>query len=1027
MKFIMKTTIYRITISLLSVLLLASCMDLNEMSLVMTDYQMPEVSASDAVDLSASGTANSYIVSKAGAYRISSVKGNSSESVGPVASATVLWESFGTDEKPERGELIKAVMYKDNSIYFFTGDQFREGNAVIAAKDDSGCILWSWHIWMTDTPVEQVYYDNAGTMMDRNLGATSAAPGDVGALGLLYQWGRKDPFLGSSSISSSTEAKSTITWPSAVSSSSSTGTIDFAVSHPTTFISYNGSNNDWYHTSSYGTDDTRWQSEKTIYDPCPVGWRVPDGGNDGVWSKAGFYSIAYDNADEGISFSVSFPITTWYPASGYRDLDGGALDAVGRYGYYWSVTSDLVNAYSLGLSEDGDVNPSKTNGRARGLGVRCFKEGSGSDGSSSSGTVEINPSSAVSLSDNGTANSYIVSSSGTYSIPAVKGNTLESVGSVASVEVLWESFGTSVAPKQGNLVAAAIYEGGNIYFKTATAFREGNAVIAAKDASGKILWSWHIWMTDKPQVQAYNNGAGNVMDRNLGATSATAGDVGALGLLYQWGRKDPFLGSASISESQLAQSTLAWPSAVASNSTSGTVDYVTAHPTTFVKGASAISYDWHYALRDDGLWAAEKTIYDPCPAGWRVPDGGESGLWSTAGFTSSTYEAANKGIHFDISSPSTTWYPAAGSLSYDSAELTSVGNYGYYWSITPYTSYACYLYFFSNGSVNPANDNYRSYAFSVRCVEDMNQDDGNPIVWSHSLSAIGAAAGRAGVAVAGDKVYFTAAGELWAADAATGENAQKMALPKGFIAGGVHVDDAGNLMVSGEDRAPGAGMLQLFKVAADGSYTALVDYDSANYSCTEMGNFRVKGDVNGDALIMAYICDGTGHYAAWEVKGGVVAEAPVYGDLHDGSWDASTGVVAPAGATLADGFFAITYGSTYNLNYFNGEAWSEIYVTGSIWMENYNCISTTEVNGKKYLAMTASCHFDYDYTDIIVLDVTDVTAVAEVFKIQMNFHTVNAAGLTYSDIFIKGEDGKLAAYVIDPWMDTVEKYLFYLL
>jgi uncharacterized protein (TIGR02145 family) len=137
-----------------------------------------------------------------------------------------------------------------------------------------------------------------------------------------------------------------------------------------------------------------------------------------------------------------------------------------------------------------------------------------------------------------------------------------------------------------------------------------------------------------------------------------------------------------------------------------------------VKGASAVSYDWHYASRDDGLWAAEKTIYDPCPAGWRVPDGGESGLWSTAGFTSSTYEAANEGIHFDISSQSTTWYPAAGSRSYDSAELTSVGNYGYYWSITPYTSYACYLYFFSNGSVNPANDNYRSYAFSVRCVED---------------------------------------------------------------------------------------------------------------------------------------------------------------------------------------------------------------------------------------------------------------------------------------------------------------------
>lgn len=314
----------------------------------------------------------------------------------------------------------------------------------------------------------------------------------------------------------------------------------------------------------------------------------------------------------------------------------------------------------------------------------------------------------------------------------------------------------------------------------------------------------------------------------------------------------------------------------------------------------------------------------------------------------------------------------------------------------------------------------------VVMIVSITQEAWSPIAWTNSLTELGAGAGRVGVAVAGDKVYFTANGELFAADAATGAGATKIALPEGFVAGGVHVDDAGNLMVSGPDRVVSdgtCGQLQLYKVAADGSYQVLVDYNSANYWCTEMGNFRVKGDINGDALIMAYICVGTGHYAAWEVKGGVVGE-PVYGDLHDGSWDASTGVVAPAGASLADGFFAITYGSTYNLNYFNGEAWSEIYVTGSTWMENYNCISTAEVNGKKYLAMTASCHFDYDYTDIIVVDVTDVTAAKEVFKIQMNFHTVNGGGLTYSDIHIQNENGMLAAYVVDSWMDTVEKYLF---
>ena len=48
---------------------------------------------------------------------------------------------------------------------------------MIAAKDAEGKILWSWHIWMTDLPMGQVYWRNAGTMMDRNLGALSATPG----------------------------------------------------------------------------------------------------------------------------------------------------------------------------------------------------------------------------------------------------------------------------------------------------------------------------------------------------------------------------------------------------------------------------------------------------------------------------------------------------------------------------------------------------------------------------------------------------------------------------------------------------------------------------------------------------------------------------------------------------------------------------------------------------------------------------------------------------------------------------------
>ncbi|MBO5814816.1 MAG: hypothetical protein J6R30_01725 [Bacteroidales bacterium] len=343
-------------------------------------------SATTVINLSEAGTANSYIVSSAGSYKFSTVKGNSSTSVGIVSKAEVLWESFGTDVTPNVGDLVKNAVYTDGCITFQTAETFKEGNAVIAAKDASGNILWSWHIWLTDQPEEQVYKNNAGTMMDRNLGATSATPGDVGALGLLYQWGRKDPFLGSSSISSNTIAKSTITWPSAVSTSSSTGTVDYVTSHPTTFVTgVSSSDYDW----CYSSRDSLWtisHQTKSIYDPCPVGWRVPDGGSNGVWAKAGFDDTTYDSTNEGMSFGISSPSTTWYPASGHRYDDDGSLSGVGDGGY-WSASPNGGCAYNLSFNNHRSVGPSTYSNRAFGSSVRCVKEGTGGGSSDSDSNV----------------------------------------------------------------------------------------------------------------------------------------------------------------------------------------------------------------------------------------------------------------------------------------------------------------------------------------------------------------------------------------------------------------------------------------------------------------------------------------------------------------------------------------------------------------------------------------------------------------------------------------------------------------
>ena len=345
------------------------------------------------IDNAIEETANCYIVKEAGEYRFNAtVRGNGKDTDGndaaPIdltgASAEVLWESFGTSDTVTEKDLISAASLESDGYVKFTATD-KKGNAVIAVKKDD-TILWSWHIWLTDEPQEQVYSGNAGTMMDRNLGATSATPSDgVKTFGLLYQWGRKDPFLGCSATSGTTVAKS---YPDNIHSADaasshleSNTTLDFSISNPTVFLKNGSTPYDWYCTNAANKNNNLWKSSaasgspKTMYDPCPPGYRVPDGGDEGVWKKAGFANTSFDSTYRGMSFST-LPAggTTWYPAAGYRLNDSGTLDRVGSYGRYWSCTPNGTHAYGLYFLS-GNVFPTSLSDRgAYGFSVRCLSE-----------------------------------------------------------------------------------------------------------------------------------------------------------------------------------------------------------------------------------------------------------------------------------------------------------------------------------------------------------------------------------------------------------------------------------------------------------------------------------------------------------------------------------------------------------------------------------------------------------------------------------------------------------------------------
>lgn len=351
--------------------------------------------------------------------------------------------------------------------------------------------------------------------------------------------------------------------------------------------------------------------------------------------------------------------------------------------------------------------------------VEAYKTAAGWSDYADAIVAEGATSGVVDLSVAGTANCYLVNGAGNYKFKAVKGNSLENFSNGYSADVLWESFGTSTTPNVGDLITNVAYKDGYISFSTPATFKSGNASIALRDSSGKILWSWHIWCSAEGwNDQVYPNNAGTMMDRNLGATSATPGDIGAFGLLYQWGRKDPFKGSCAMSGTTFAATTGSWNVASSDN-----MDFAVENPTTFATdwyGGGVAGEGWHTS-------ESEKGLYDPCPVGYRLPDGGKNGFWATALGTSDAtsagteWDSANYGRHWTLADGTTAaWYPAVGYRNYDSGALGNVGSNGCYWSASPYPGYTSYAYYLSfyNGDVLPASNSNRSYGCSVRCVRE---------------------------------------------------------------------------------------------------------------------------------------------------------------------------------------------------------------------------------------------------------------------------------------------------------------------
>ena len=315
---------------------------------------------------------------------------------------------------------------------------------------------------------------------------------------------------------------------------------------------------------------------------------------------------------------------------------------------------------------------------------------------------------------------------------------------------------------------------------TAADIQNGNAVVAVTKGSGAsktVLWSWHLWFApkdaldkikvtnhqnvnyyftkealgwkptqwsgstyDKPRTVKVkveqtiaNNGTKQVTVINI--TQNPGGVKKGATTLYQFGRKDAFPG---VDASKLAANSHFTANAGDNMSiTNGILN-----PDKFYISGS----NWWNNYGYYNLWSADntvtgnwnvgndnpvvKTVYDPCPVGFKMPannaftgftaNGQNNGTMNIDGTTDRQTYQNNFGYNFWTSSSKTAtiYFPASGCRSGDDGSLSLVGNTCYYRSAVPYsTQFGCNLTFDSD-NVYPLSFVRRSFGFAARPVSE---------------------------------------------------------------------------------------------------------------------------------------------------------------------------------------------------------------------------------------------------------------------------------------------------------------------
>ena len=338
-----------------------------------------------------------------------------------------------------------------------------------------------------------------------------------------------------------------------------------------------------------------------------------------------------------------------------------------------------------------------------------------------------------------TANCYVINAPGTYSLPLVYGNAVKNgepnTGAYktdlqtgvlrnltnhldAPITNPYIYNNANCTPKDAVLVwqderdlvtnVALAADGHSLTFEVPQAsIKQGNAIVAVRDASNRIMWSWHIWVTDfvpglaptiTDKYDLYETHRDKVVTNIAGKQYTFMGvyigwcdnilvydarsvkvryfqpSTGASTIVtftqksrtvnqgnntyFGWGRKDPMLGgvldvSGSLNDKPHYVQTSTYRFA---KSTTGKVTIGKAIQTPYIYYNGGTSpYNWCTSLYEN-MWAnlyddeVFKTIYDPSPVGYRVP---EAAAFSAFTYSGSTVTGAS-GFGSQFNSPYTS-------------------------------------------------------------------------------------------------------------------------------------------------------------------------------------------------------------------------------------------------------------------------------------------------------------------------------------------------------------------------------------